>query len=156
MQVNTLQTIQGFGRLSLLVVCTIAAWSDWQSRRIPNPLILAGLTAAVLLAFAECIVQGSWRALINRLPAGVLFMLLHWFLYYCGQMGAGDVKLALVIGLLLGWQQWTVYLSYYGLVLSSFSIYLIVRLRKFRHRSLPLAPVMGAACLLYLLHCLIM
>lgn len=73
---------------------------DFQTRRIPNPLVLA------LLAWA--LVQVLWlgqpaldAALLGLLVGGGLFLLLA--LLGRGAMGAGDVKLAAALGAILGY-----------------------------------------------------
>jgi len=144
--------LQGLATLSLLGICLIAAWTDWQSRRIPNALILFSLKLLGIIIIGELISSRSLENFLERLAAGMLFMFMHWILYCSGNMGAGDVKLALVIGLALGCSQLIVYLCYYGIVLALVSLFLILRYKKLRHKSIPLAPIMSGAYIPYLLH----
>lgn len=135
--------------ISLLVILLIATWTDLQSRRIPNRLILIGLVFGLAMCSFEVVkgltVGGS------RLAACLLAAGAHWLPYYYGKMGAGDVKLAGVIGLLLGWRHWGNYLGCYGGVLGITSLIVLCLPKGCRVHSLPLAPLMCGAYLLYLL-----
>jgi leader peptidase (prepilin peptidase)/N-methyltransferase len=120
-----------------------AAWDDWRRRRISNKLIIAGLVAfAINAAWLAVCRQGGQVA--GSLLAGGLAFLIHLLPYCFGHMGAGDVKLALVIGLLLGWQVWQRYLGAYCAVLVVCAVLLLL-LGQRRPKSLPLAPLMAAA-----------
>jgi leader peptidase (prepilin peptidase) / N-methyltransferase len=81
---------------------------DLDVRRLPNVLVLPAYPVlAVLLAVAAA-VQDDWGALVRAgLGAVALFgfFFLLAFVYPSG-MGFGDVKLAGVIGLLLGYLSW--------------------------------------------------
>ncbi|MES3009471.1 MAG: prepilin peptidase [Pseudomonadota bacterium] len=81
--------------------CVAIAWSDWQSRRIPNSLVAAGLTVAVLgLVFQGQTLFGSSPLLSLTGAAGGLLLMLP--LYATRVMAAGDVKLFAAIGALFG------------------------------------------------------
>lgn len=91
-----------FLALSLaLAWCSAIAWSDWQSRRIPNSLVAAGLTVAVLgLVFqGQTLLGASPLQSIAGAIAGLLLMLP---LYATRVMAGGDVKLFAAIGALFG------------------------------------------------------
>lgn len=81
--------------------CAAIAWSDWQSRRIPNSLVAAGLTVAVLgLVFQGQTLFGVSPLLsLTGAIAGLLLMLP---LYATRVMAGGDVKLFAAIGTLFG------------------------------------------------------
>src|SRR5215211_7136597 len=92
-----------FGGVLLAVI-------DWKVHRLPTRLVyytLAGVAAG--LAFAS-LVEWDWRPLATAVAGAVLFanaFFLLWFLTrkFTGMMmlGFGDVRLAAVLGLLLGW-----------------------------------------------------
>lgn len=100
----------------LLIVCISAAISDLRSRRIPNPLVLAGVVAALIWhAVAQ---PGSWPfdpeqpggvGFIGSLCAGSALLMAFLPLYALGFMGAGDVKLLAFVGCVYGasWGHWT-------------------------------------------------
>ncbi|HUP91896.1 MAG TPA: prepilin peptidase [Solimonas sp.] len=77
------------------------AWSDWASRRIPNAaLVLLLVPAALALAIngQGLLGQGVWSSLGGMaLAFGALLPG-----YVSGRLGAGDVKFAACLGLLLG------------------------------------------------------
>lgn len=76
-------------------------WSDLRHRRIPNTLLLLLLIPALLAVMVNArglLGVALWPSLAGLLVGGL--PLLPG--YAMGQMGAGDVKLAAVLGLLLG------------------------------------------------------
>ena len=92
-----------FGGVLLAVI-------DWKAQRLPTRLIhftLAGVGAGLLFA---SLVKWDWIPLATAVAGGVLFanaLFLVWFVgrNFAGMMllGFGDVRLAAVLGLLLGW-----------------------------------------------------
>src|SRR3954452_5009630 len=92
-----------FGGVLLAVI-------DWKVHRLPTRLVyytLAGVAAG--LAFAS-LVEWDWRPLATAVAGGLLLanaFFLLWFLTkkFTGMLmlGFGDVRLAAVLGLLLGW-----------------------------------------------------
>jgi prepilin peptidase CpaA len=81
-----------------LLVALIAAWTDWRSRRIPNRLTVPGLLLGVILNG----VFSGWIGLkASLLGAGLGLALLLPFVLL-RSLGAGDWKLAGVIGAFLG------------------------------------------------------
>ena len=86
---------------ALLLWATLVAFSDWRHRRIPNALLLAVL----LPAGALCVWRGVGPLGVPALSGGI--GLLAGFVltlpgYLLRLLGAGDVKLAATLGLLLG------------------------------------------------------
>lgn len=86
--------------LFLGAVLIAAAFIDLEHYLIPNRLVLAGLAGAVILGFAARDV-GTWPALAGC-AAGAGFLSVVAVISK-GGMGGGDVKLAAVVGLFLGW-----------------------------------------------------
>lgn len=77
----------------LVAACT---WTDLRSRRIYNAITYPAALAGLVLNLME----GSRANLYGSLI--ILAMYLYFFL--SGKMGAGDLKLAVVLSLLLGFQ----------------------------------------------------
>ncbi len=83
---------------------------DWKVHRLPTKLVyltLAGVGAGLLFA---SLVEWDWVPLATAVAGGVLFanaLFLIWFVgrNFAGMtvLGFGDVRLAAVLGLLLGW-----------------------------------------------------
>ena len=92
-----------FGGVLLAVI-------DWKVHRLPTRLVyytLAGVAAGLVFA---SLVEWDWRPLATAVAGGLLFahaFCLLWFLtkQFTGMLllGFGDVRLAAVLGLLLGW-----------------------------------------------------
>lgn len=84
--------------IALLIAVT---FTDLEHMLIPNRLIIVGLAGG--LVFAPFVPEpGLVSALIGLAAAGGVLLLLA--VVSRGGMGGGDVKLAAVIGLFLGWQ----------------------------------------------------
>ncbi len=83
----------------LLWLLVVAVY-DFQQRRVPNWLVLAGVVlAAAALALGSNPFETGWQS--SLLGAAVGFGCLLFF-YANGMMGAGDVKVAGVLGLWVG------------------------------------------------------
>jgi len=137
-----------FGRIVSCVLLLWSAGTDIVSRRIPNYLIGAGL--AVFLIMASLLWYLSETALLaGCFAAGVLAFILHLVPYLRRVMGAGDVKLALVVGLLTGWEDWLNYLAVFCVISLFVSGFLLLQ-RRGRVKTLPLAPVMASSYILYM------
>lgn len=98
--------------LAHVALLGIAGWLvvvDARTHRLPNRIVLPTLAGTVLLAVVDAVCTGSDAALI-RAGGGLLilggFYLVLRLLSRSG-MGGGDVKLAALIGLVLGWHGWT-------------------------------------------------
>jgi leader peptidase (prepilin peptidase)/N-methyltransferase len=91
-----------FGGVLLAVI-------DWKVHRLPTRLVyytLAGVLTGLLFA---AVVSGDWRALSTAAIGAVIFFNAMAALWYVQRhvgfmvLGFGDVRLALVLGALLGW-----------------------------------------------------
>lgn len=82
-----------------VLVVVAATWDVWQ-RRIPNPLILAGLLlGAAFQAQAHGPIGVGYALLGAAVGLGLLLAP-----FYLRVMGGGDVKLAMVCGAFTGWE----------------------------------------------------
>lgn len=118
---------------------------DLRIMRVPR-WILYPLGALVLVALtAACATDGQWRPLGDAAIGGVLALAVFfaiWWVYPTG-MGMGDVRLAGVIGLGLGWLGlFHVYVGFVvGLVAGSvFGLVLMLVRGTGRKTRLPLVP----------------
>jgi leader peptidase (prepilin peptidase) / N-methyltransferase len=93
----------------LLAVLGVAlAQIDTAVRRLPDRLTLPAYPAVLVLLTLAAAAGSQWPALIRALLAALLlgagYLLLG--LLSAGQVGGGDVKLAGLLGLALGWLGW--------------------------------------------------
>jgi leader peptidase (prepilin peptidase)/N-methyltransferase len=92
-----------FGGVLLAVI-------DWRVQRLPTRLVyytLAGVSAGLLFA---SLVEWDWKPLATAAAGAVLFSSAYASIWFVSQrmfgfmvLGYGDVRLALVLGALLGW-----------------------------------------------------
>ncbi|MCB8902851.1 MULTISPECIES: A24 family peptidase [unclassified Streptomyces] len=134
----------------------LLATVDARVHRLPDALTLP-LAAAVplLLGVAELLPYdaGSWlHALLGALALGGAYLVLH--LINPGQLGLGDVKLALPLGAALGWYGWGVLFAgaFAGFLLGAvYGLGLVALRRADRSSAIPFGPFMLAGGLLGLL-----
>lgn len=85
-------------RVAIAVLVTAASAHDLRTRRIPNPLLISGCAAGILLNTAINGWHGAAYS-IAGLAVGLLLMLPGYLLRFTG---GGDVKLLAAVGSLLG------------------------------------------------------
>ncbi|MEQ7847398.1 A24 family peptidase [Nocardioides kribbensis] len=90
--------------LPVVPLCVALAYVDGHTRLLPSRLVLPATGALVLLALGEWAVTGEYDAVL-RAGVGLLvarsFYWLLWAVHSAG-MGFGDVRLAALLGLVLG------------------------------------------------------
>ncbi|MFE9821258.1 prepilin peptidase [Streptomyces sp. NPDC005791] len=142
--------------LLLTPVAVLLAVIDRRVHRLPDTLTLplAG-AAAVLLGGAALLpgTGGSWTsALLGGVALGGFYVLL--FLINPNGMGFGDVKLALGLGVALGWYGWAVLFAggFAGFLLGAlYGTGLVLLRRAGRRTGIPFGPFMIAGALVGLL-----
>jgi len=112
--------------LLAFVWAAAVASTDYRSRRIPNRLLLAALIPTLLYLSwrGETPLHAGWFDAVAGLFAG-LFLLLPGHLL--GRLGAGDVKLAAVLGLVQGLHGVLLTLLLAALVLGEASLFVLRR-----------------------------
>ena len=81
---------------------------DLDTKRLPNQIVLPSYVVALVLFLLPAAIDGEWSSYLRAALAGAAlfaFYFLLAFIYPAG-MGFGDVKLAGVIGIYLGWVSW--------------------------------------------------
>ncbi|MET9105099.1 prepilin peptidase [Streptomyces zhihengii] len=134
----------------------LLALVDRNVHRLPDQLTLPLAGAAALLLGAAALAPGdggSWpTALLGGLALGGVYFLL--FLINPNGMGFGDVKLALSLGVVLGWYGWTVLFAgaFAGFLLGSvYGAGLMLLRRANRRTAIPFGPFMITGAFLGLL-----
>jgi len=94
---------------------------DLDVRRLPNRIVLPSYLVAGILLVAACSLGAPWHSLLR---AGIGMAALYAFYFVVRfisprGMGGGDVKLAGVVGLYLGWASWA------ALAVGAFAAFLI-------------------------------
>ncbi|MFU8865794.1 MAG: A24 family peptidase [Rhodobacterales bacterium] len=89
----------------------VIAWRDFLTFRISNRdvLIFSGLVALLVILR---VLDNSTTGVLPDLLAGVLLFALGFVMWLLGAMGAGDVKLYLPLGVLVGWALLPVYVIF--------------------------------------------
>lgn len=87
-----------------LAVCLAASVVDIREYRIPNQLVGFGVASLLVVLSLAAVVERSWQPLVYGLAGGLAFFVAYLLLAIISPagMGMGDVKLAAVIGLMLG------------------------------------------------------
>jgi leader peptidase (prepilin peptidase) / N-methyltransferase len=128
------------------VVGVVLAYIDWRTRLLPTRIIAPSYAIVALLAVLASVLAVDWdsllRAFMGWVVAGGLFFLL-WFIYPKG-MGYGDVRLAGVLGIALGWLGWAELLVgvYSGFLLGALGGGLLAVLRVVDRKRYPFGPFM--------------
>ncbi|MFB0836225.1 prepilin peptidase [Arthrobacter halodurans] len=132
------------------------AWIDARTHLLPNRIVFPWYPAAFLLLGTAAAAAGDWGALLRLTLAGValfaFYLVLH--LIQPNGMGLGDVKLAGILGMYLGYLSWEHLLlaTLVTFVLGGvFGVLMIAARRATRKSSIPFGPFMilgsGAALL---------
>jgi len=133
--------------LYLAAVSIALALIDLDTETLPNSILLPSYYIGALLLGAAAIAGGNYEAILR---AGISALAL-WLLYfalalaYPGGMGFGDVKLAGLLGLFLGYLGWDVLVTgaFAAFVLGGiFSLALLISHRANRKSGIPFGPWM--------------
>jgi leader peptidase (prepilin peptidase) / N-methyltransferase len=130
----------------LLPLGAALAWIDWHTRLLPTQLVRPAyavtIVGVVVAAFAESDYSSLTRAALGWLVAGGLYGVL-WFVYPPG-LGYGDVRLAGVLGIALGYLGWGPLLVgvYAGFLLGGVLGALLRVTRVVPQRHVPFGPFM--------------
>lgn len=142
--------------LYLVALALVLAIIDVSHHRLPDQIVLPAYpTTLALLALASANPDGpaDWASFTRALLGGVILLGLYFglVLIYPAGMGLGDVKLAGVLGMYLGWFGWgSLVVGGFGAFLLGglFGIALMAAGKARRSTAVPFGPWMLAATLL--------
>lgn len=126
---------------------------DARTHRLPNRIVLPTLASLIALAAVDALATGEGGALVRALLGMVILGGFYAVLRGISRagMGGGDVKLAAVIGLVLGWHGWQALLigAVMAFVLGAlYALSLILLRRADRSTRIAFGPWMIAGALL--------
>ena len=107
--------------LYLAAVSVALAAIDIDLRRLPDRIVLPSIVVGVVLLAVATFGAGDWGLLVRALVGGAVLFAFYFALVlaYPRGMGFGDVKLAALLGLYLGWMGWD------ALIVGAFAAFLI-------------------------------
>jgi leader peptidase (prepilin peptidase)/N-methyltransferase len=122
---------------------------DLDTHRLPNSIVLPAYIVVAVLLVAASAVYGDLSQLVQAAIGGAALFAAYYVmaLVYPGGMGMGDVKLAGVIGLLLGFLGWGTLIvgAFSAFVLGGlFGAVLLLRKKATRKSGIPFGPWMLA------------
>ena len=129
---------------------------DIDVHRLPNAIVLPSYVVAAVLLTVPAAATGEWSQLLRAALGGLVLFAFYFalaFVYPAG-MGFGDVKLAGVLGIYLGWLGWGVLLigGFLGFLLGGVvgGALMVVR-RAGRKSKIPFGPFMLVGALIAIL-----
>jgi leader peptidase (prepilin peptidase)/N-methyltransferase len=142
--------------LYLAAVSVVLALIDIDVRKLPNVIVLPSYLVGIVLFTAAAFLSADFDSLLRAGIAMVALALAYFLmvLVYPGGMGMGDVKLAGVLGLYLGWAGWGALFvgALAAFVLGGiFGIVLMISGRATRKTGIPFGPWMLAGASLGIL-----
>ena len=136
--------------LAAAVVLTVI---DVQHQLLPRRIVWSALAGGGLLLLIAAAATSSWDGLLRAALASAVLLALHLLLALIspGGVGMGDVRLASVTGLYLGWVSWqAVAIGAVGafVLQAVLAVPLLLTRRADRRAQLPFGPAMLAAAAL--------
>jgi len=107
--------------LYLAAVSVALAAIDIDVKRLPDRIVLPSIVVGIVLLAVATFGAGDWGLLVRALVGGAVLFAFYFALVlaYPRGMGFGDVKLAALLGLYLGWMGWD------ALIVGAFAAFLI-------------------------------
>ncbi|TAM92590.1 MAG: prepilin peptidase [Jatrophihabitans sp.] len=140
--------------LYLAAIGITLAMIDFDVHRLPDTLVLPSYVVAVLLLMPAGAVTGDGQTALRALAGMVAVAAIYFALVvaYPYALGAGDVKLAGLLGLYLGWMSWSAVIigAVGGLAILAVGGAFRSLAGARRHGLLALAPAMVCATILTL------
>ena len=144
--------VDSLGVAGVFVIGVALSVIDLRSFRLPDRLIVLGMTLLAGCLITQSVIGNEWSRLLPAAAGAASLSAAYLLLAVIrpGQLGLGDVKLAGLLGMLLGWFGWpfVVLGGCLAFLLSALIILLLLAARRITLRShIPFGPFMlaGAA-----------
>ncbi|HLL66660.1 MAG TPA: prepilin peptidase [Micromonosporaceae bacterium] len=139
--------------LYLAAIAVALTMIDFDVRRLPDAIVFPSYIVGALLLIPATVAHADWWSAGRGLLAMVALFSFYLAitLVYPGGMGFGDVKLAGLLGLYLGWLGWSSVLigTFAGFLLGGLmGVALLAARRASRKSALPFGPSMLAGAML--------
>ena len=135
--------------LPLTPVAVALSVIDWHTKLLPRRIVLSATLAAIVLVVVVGLATDQRDALVRALVAMVVARSFFWVLWFVRSagMGFGDVRLAALVGLVLGWLGWGavaigLWFSFLSFAVPALVVVLARRDRTLLKRSFPFGPFM--------------
>ncbi|CAN7254598.1 prepilin peptidase [Microbacterium sp. LjRoot45] len=141
--------LQTVAFLYLTAISIALALIDADTRRLPNVIVLPAYAVLAALFTASCVFGAPWESLLRAAIGGIALFAFYAVLRLTrpGGMGGGDVKLAGVLGIALGWLGWGTLVvgAFAAFVLGGLmAVVLLFTRRAGRKTAIPFGPWMLA------------
>ncbi|WP_173922790.1 A24 family peptidase [Agromyces sp. Marseille-P2726] len=142
--------------LAFAAASTVLTLVDLAEKRLPNSVVFPTLGVVAVLLVPATWADGAWVRLLWAVGGAAAMFAVYFLLALISpsSMGMGDVKLALVIGLLLGWfglNAWLIGLLAAFVVGGLVAIVALILRRVTLRGSIPFGPSMLVGALIALL-----
>jgi leader peptidase (prepilin peptidase)/N-methyltransferase len=138
----------------LVPLAVALSYIDWHTRLLPRVLVLPATLAAAVAVVAVGLATGERDALVRALVALVAVRSFFWVLWFVRSagMGFGDVRLAALVGLVLGWVGWGavaigVWVGFVGFAVPGLLLAVVRRDRSLLRKAFPFGPFMAGGAL---------
>ena len=135
--------------LPLTPVAVALSVIDWHTQLLPRRIVVPATLAAILLVVVVGLATDEREALVRALVAMLVARSFFWVLWFVRSagMGFGDVRLAALVGLVLGWLGWGavaigLWFSFLSFAVPAVVVVLARRDRTLLKRSFPFGPFM--------------
>lgn len=133
--------------LYLAAITVALTLIDLDTQRLPDAIVLPSYIVLVVLLALASLIEGDWWALLWAAAGGAILFAVYLLIAFIAPrgMGMGDVKLAGVLGLVLGWIGWGALIvgAFSAFLLGGvFGILLVLFRRAGRRSGIPFGPWM--------------
>ena len=131
----------------LAIIGVMLALIDARTKRLPNAIVLPAYPAMAGLLLLPAVFDGAWGAYVGALLGGVAGFGFYLLLALANPrgMGMGDVKLAGVLGMALGWfglHSWVVGILLGFFLFAAVGVVQLALGRATRNATAPFGPAM--------------